>query len=452
MTDGALGRVLLTLRGVQWILGTKGDPYALLLRATGDDRAETGRRVRARGSLYWSSAEAWVTADHAVVRAALADRRLTPRPPGTAAPGGGSHGGPDGEPAPWDVPALREALPLAELPAALDREEYERLRLRAGPVLGERALRPWHAAALRAYRNRASAVGERFDLVDDVIRPATVEAARTLIGVPGHRAARFAELSAQTAGVLDATLCPPRLDTARRYRAALPELHALLAETIADAAAPGASGTSGANGGTVRTGHGRARRLADLPAPGDPAATADALTVSALLALVGVEAATTLIADATALLLDHPDQWRALRRDPGLAPAVVAETLRYAPPVRLHRLYARQDLDVAGTPVAAGEEVVLLVGAAHRDPRRHRDPDRFDIHRTDRDRGPLPDDGHLGGLVGAASRLAADAALRALAADLPELVRTGAVLRRLRSPITGGVLRFPVARQGNVRR
>ncbi|MET9374316.1 P450-derived glycosyltransferase activator [Streptomyces sp. NPDC002992] len=441
MTDGALGRVLLTLRGVQWILGTKGDPYALLLRAAGDDRAELGRSVRARGSLYWSSAEAWVTADRAVVSAALADRRLTPRPPGTAR--GEPHGDPAGEPAPWDVPTLREALPLAELPAALDREEYERLRRWADPVLGERALRPWHAAAVRAYRSRASAVGERFDLLDDLVRPATVEAARALLGLPEHRAARFAELSAQLGGVLDATLCPPRLDTARRYRAALPELHALLAETIAAADTPSVLGTPGA--------HALAGRLTTLPATDGRAAPADAMTVCALLALVGVDVATTLIADATALLLDHPDQWKALRKDPDLAPAVVAETLRYAPPVRLHRLYARQDLELAGTPVAAGEEVVLLIEAAHRDPRHHRDLDRFDIHRTAHDRHPLPDDGHLGGLVGPAARLAAEAALRALAADLPELVRTGEMVRRLRSPITGGVLRFPAARQGNVR-
>ncbi|MFI1712108.1 P450-derived glycosyltransferase activator [Streptomyces litmocidini] len=441
MTDGALGRILLTLRGVQWILGTKGDPYALLLRATGDDRAELGRSVRTRGPLYWSSAEAWVTADWAVVSAALADRRLTPRPPGTVR--GEPHGEPAGEPAPWDVPTLREALPLAELPAALDREEYERLRRWADPVLGERALRPWRAAAVRAYRSRSSAVGERFDLLDDLVRPATVEAARILLGLPEHRAARFAELSAQLAGVLDATLCPPRLDTARRYRAALPELHALLAETIAATGTPGAPGDP--------AGHALAGRLAALPAPEGRAAPADALTVCTLLALVGVDGATTLIADATALLLDHPDQWKALREDPGLAPAVVAETLRYAPPVRLHRLYACQDLELAGTPVAAGEEVVLLIEAAHRDPRHHRDPDRFDIHRTAHDRHLLPDDGHFGGLVGPVVRLAAEAALRALAADLPELVRTGETVRRLRSPITGGALRFPAARPGNVR-
>ncbi|MFJ2818974.1 MULTISPECIES: P450-derived glycosyltransferase activator [unclassified Streptomyces] len=460
MTDSALGRVLLTLRGVQWILGTKGDPYALLLRAAGDDRAELGRRVRERNPLYWSSAEAWVTGDHEVVAAALADRRLTPRPPDTGAP----IGEPAGEPAPWDVPTLREALPLAGLPVALDREEYARLRGWAAPVLGERALRRRHAAAVRAYRHRASALGERFDLMDDLIRPATVDAGRVLLGVPEHRAARFAELCGELTGVLDATLCPPRLDTARRYRAALPELQALLAETLGTSGvsgAPSASGTSGASGthGLSRTAgadtrarSGLPRRLSATPAPDGPPPPGDVLTVCALLALVGIDVATTLTGNAIALLLDHSDQWRALREDPGLTPAAVAETLRHTPPVRLHRLYARQDLELAGTRVAADEEVVLLIEAAHRDPRRHRDPDRFDIHRPAHDRHPLPEDGHAGGLVGPAARLAAEAALRALAEELPGLARTDEVLRRLRSPITGGVFRFPAARQGNVRR
>ncbi|WP_158795120.1 P450-derived glycosyltransferase activator [Streptomyces sp. NRRL S-337] len=482
MTDSALGRVLLTLRGVQWILGTKGDPYALLLRAAGDDRAELGRRVRERGPLYWSSAEAWVTADHEVVAAALADRRLTPRPPDTSGP----LGGPDGEPAPWDVPALREALPLTGLPSALDREEYERLRGWAAPVLGERALRRRHAAAVRAYRNRAASVGERFDLMDDLIRPATVDAGRVLLGVPAHRAARFSELSGQLAGALDATLCPPRLDTARRYRAALPELLALLAETLEPLDASGADGapgtpnppgtpitsnTSGSAGSprtASRTAHphyarsdagaghrsssGLPHRLSAIPTPHGPPPPEDVLTVCALLALVGVDVATTLTGNAVALLLDHPDQWRALCEDPDLAPAAVAETLRHTPPVRLHRLYAREELELAETRVAAGEEVVLLTEAARRDPRHLRDPDRFDIHRPAPERHLLPEEGNADGLVGPAARLAAEAALRAIAAELPGLTRTDEVLRRLRAPITGGVIRFPAARQGIVRR
>ncbi|MET9595413.1 P450-derived glycosyltransferase activator [Streptomyces sp. NPDC006516] len=446
MTDSTLGRVLLTLRGVQWILGTKGDPYALLLRAAGEDRAELGRRVRERGPLYWSSAEAWVTADHTVVAEALTDVRLTPRPPGTGSP----PGGPDGEPAPWDVPALREALPLTGLPVALAREEYERLRVVAAPVLGGPALRRRLGPAVRAYRHRASAVGERFDLMDDVVRPATVDASRVLLGLPEHRAERFAELCGDLSGVLDATLCPPRLDTARRYRAALPELLSLLAES-AGAKEPGQTRGTEATQGTRET-----REKPGTPGAPGPlgplGAPEDVLILSALLALVGADVAATLTGNAVALLLDHPDQWRALCEDPGLAPAAVAETLRHSPPVRLHRLYARQDLDLAGTRVPRGEEVVLLTEAAGHDPRRHKDPDRFDVHRPAHDRHALPEDGHAGAIVGPAARLAAEAALRALAAEMPGLVRNGEVLRRLRSPLTGGLFRFPAARQGNVRR
>ncbi|WP_157870020.1 MULTISPECIES: P450-derived glycosyltransferase activator [unclassified Streptomyces] len=450
MTDSALGRVLLTLRGVQWILGTKDDPYALMLRAAGDDRAELGRRVRERGPLSWSSAGAWATADHEVVTAALADRRLTPRPPGA----GPAPGEPAGEPAPWDVPSLREALPLAGLPAELDREEYERLRRWAAPVIEGAARRGRSAAAVRAYRRRASAVGERFDLMDDLLRPATVDAGRVLLGVPEHEADRFADLCGRLTGVLDATLCPPRLDTARRYDAALPELLALLRPS----ASPDGSGDPTthdarrtADPGTAAR-SGLPRRLAATPSPDGPRPPEDVLTVCALLALVGLPAAATLAGNAVELLLDRPEQWRDLCEDPGLAPAAVAETLLHAPPVRLHRLYAREDLELAGTPVAADEEVVLLTEAAHRDPRRYRDPDRFSLHRPARDRHPFSEEGRADGLVGPAVRAAAEAALRVLAEELPGLTRTDEVLRGLRSPITGGVFRFPVARQGNVRR
>lgn len=52
LTDSELGRVLLTLRGLHWIIGTKGDPYALLLRAVGDDPHRLGQRARDRGKLW----------------------------------------------------------------------------------------------------------------------------------------------------------------------------------------------------------------------------------------------------------------------------------------------------------------------------------------------------------------------------------------------------------------
>jgi cytochrome P450 len=62
----------------------------------------------------------------------------------------------------------------------------------------------------------------------------------------------------------------------------------------------------------------------------------------------------------------------------------VEEVLRYDSPVQVtSRMAMADDLVVAGMPIPRDAEVVLLLGAANRDPSRYPDPGRFDPTRTD---------------------------------------------------------------------
>jgi cytochrome P450 len=45
--------------------------------------------------------------------------------------------------------------------------------------------------------------------------------------------------------------------------------------------------------------------------------------------------------------------------------------------------FAESDAEIAGVPIRAGQLVVVLTGAANRDPRRFAEPDRFDPGRPD---------------------------------------------------------------------
>ncbi|WP_208921442.1 cytochrome P450 family protein [Streptomyces capitiformicae] len=432
LSENELGHVLLTLRGAQWIMGTKGDPYALVLRASDDDPRAVGHAARERGALFWSSAQAWVTADHEQVSAVLDDPRLTPSPSAGWVPLD------VGQPAPWVVPGLRDVLPLAGLSTELDRHEYERLRGWAASAIADTAASErWRAAAARIFLDRIDGLGERFDLMADLVRPAVVAFTGLLLGMEpqSRHGARFALLGEQAVGALDATLCPPGPDTARRLTTTMPELAGLLTEVI------GAAGDGG-----VATGDDSvvARLLGTATAHGSPL-DVDVHTVSALLATGGTELAVDLLCNAVDALLDHPDQWELLRADPGLVPAAIDETLRYAPPVRLHRLYAREEFELAGNTIAVGEEVVVLIEAAQRDPSVHEAPDRFDLRRATRARHFVHAEGVWTGLVGPLVRLQAEAGLRAIVTAVPQISRTGEVLRRLRSPLTRGVLRFPAA-------
>lgn len=384
VTDSELSDDLLTLRGVQWIMGTKNDPYALLLRAASDNPHELGRRIHERGALYWSHAGVWVTADHELAEAILLDPRLSPRSPQDA----DKEPVEEAEPMPWDFPTLSKVLPLDNAFVTMERAEYDRLE----PVIHHGSEIP------RLYEGAIRHLDGAFDLLTDFALETTAVGAANLLGLPPERHEYFAELCARSTGLLDAMMCPPQLATARTIIAAISEIRELF--------------------------------------------TDDMLAVGVLSTAVGVEVTANLICNAMAALLDHPEQWKMLYSDPDLAPAAIEETLRYAPPVRLRSLFAQEDFELAEQRVEAGQEVVVAVEAANRDLGVYTDPDRFDIGRQP---ASVLFGGLQIGLIAPMVRLQAAAALRSIATGLPEIHRTGPVLRRLRSPVTAGVLKFPVS-------
>ncbi|GHA71638.1 MULTISPECIES: cytochrome P450 [Streptomyces] len=102
-----------------------------------------------------------------------------------------------------------------------------------------------------------------------------------------------------------------------------------------------------------------------------------------LLLAAGGETTDKAIAGILANLLSHPDQLAAVRADRSLIPAAFAETLRYTPPVQMIMRQSATEVEVTGGTIPAGATVTCLIGAANRDERRYRDPDRFDIFRDD---------------------------------------------------------------------
>ena len=64
--------------------------------------------------------------------------------------------------------------------------------------------------------------------------------------------------------------------------------------------------------------------------------------------------------------------------------AAVEEMVRWDAPLQLFERWVLEDgVEIAGQPLAKGQEVAMLFGSANRDPRRFRDPDRFDSARGD---------------------------------------------------------------------
>ena len=107
----------------------------------------------------------------------------------------------------------------------------------------------------------------------------------------------------------------------------------------------------------------------------------EVLTFTSVLATAGSETTVRLIGWAGQVLADHPEQRRALAEDPSLIPAAVEELLRYESPAPGVARYVSRDVALHGQTVPEGSTLMLLLGSANRDERRHTAPDVFDIHR-----------------------------------------------------------------------
>lgn len=100
------------------------------------------------------------------------------------------------------------------------------------------------------------------------------------------------------------------------------------------------------------------------------------------LVVAGHDTTTSLIGNAVVALLDHPDQLEALA-DPGLLPGAIEELLRYCAPVP-HATFrmTTQAVDLDGSSIPAGKQVLVCLAAANRDPSRWPGPDRLDLRRA----------------------------------------------------------------------
>ena len=100
-----------------------------------------------------------------------------------------------------------------------------------------------------------------------------------------------------------------------------------------------------------------------------------------LLGSAGHETTARLICNSAVTLARHPDQRRELAVSPKLLPGAVEEFLRYDPPSQVQGRWSTRPVEMHGVTIPEDVRVLLLTGAAQRDPREYEDPDCFDIHR-----------------------------------------------------------------------
>ncbi|MFC3450794.1 cytochrome P450 [Amycolatopsis speibonae] len=237
-------------------------------------------------------------------------------------------------------------------PVVHNGQNHQRLRRAMAPAFVPARHRRLTQVMSRELENRLDALGARADLHTDLTLPMTLAVICEVTGLPVEQGVRVYELIQPLLGLLDPYVSARKADSAHEAAVELePYLSALVA-------------------GSRRT------LRDDLVSRVSTLADEEAVPALFLALAAGFDTTITLLDNMIRALLAGAE--RPVAPD---ANAVVNETLRYDPPLQLITRVARADTTVAGTRLAAGQEVMALLAAAQRDPAWFTDPDTFRLDR-----------------------------------------------------------------------
>lgn len=144
------------------------------------------------------------------------------------------------------------------------------------------------------------------------------------------------------------------------------------------------------------------------------------ISICMLLFFTGEETTVNLIGNGMLALLHHPQQMQQIKAQPMLIQSAVEEILRYDSPIQITTRIATEDVVLDDVTVRCGEKVLVVLGAANRDPAQFPEPDCFDITRVNNHHLAFADGIHY--CVGATlTRIEGEIAINALIQKLPEL-------------------------------
>ncbi|GAB2898623.1 cytochrome P450 [Streptomyces deserti] len=402
---------LRTTRALLRAFGVFGDPFAHLLMGQ-EDPYPLYARVRERGPLHRSHLGTWVIGSHQLGSRVLRDRSLFLNR---------KEGGVPGHEIMDDIPWNSSIL-------GLDPPDHTRLRRLAQPAFGPKMISKYQVEVEKLCHSLLdkTATADEFDLIENFAGPLPLLVIGELLGVPEEYHDRFIRAGRKVGPVIDGV---KSLAMARDFRAAVDDLDEVFTELIAlRATDPGDDLVS---------------RLT-LAKEDGKLTTEELLAFCTVLAVTGFETTTNLIGNAVLALTRDRTQWNMLREDPGLARAAVEETLRYDSPALQAQRVPHEDTALHGHHIRANSSVVVLIGAANRDPEVYTDPDRFDLTRRDQAEH-LSFSGGIHYCIGAPlARMEGETALRVLVERLPDLHVSGPVRRRS-SPVISGCTRLPVS-------
>lgn len=185
-----------------------------------------------------------------------------------------------------------------------------------------------------------------------------------LLGLPDDDADKLIRLGYATTTLLDGIVTPEQL---KQAGIAAMELAGYVLEHFEKASGKPESGLIGDLAARCASGE-----LDQLPALG---------IMLTLFSAAG-ESTASLLGSAAWILTDRPEIQRRLRENPELLGAFIEEALRFEPPFRGHYRHVWRDTTLGGVEVPANSHLLLMWGAANRDPAHFEAPNEFQLNRT----------------------------------------------------------------------
>jgi cytochrome P450 len=250
--------------------------------------------------------------------------------------------------------------------AAMDPPDHVRLRKLVSPAFTVRAaerLRPRTEEIANALLDAIGAAGPPAELVESLALPVPIAVICELLGVPYADRDRFR-------GWADAFMTTSS-PTGKEIRDAHAHITGYLRDLVAER--------------RDQPGDDLLSTLIAVYDEGDRLDEPELVNLAFTVLVGGFETTASQIAKGIYCLLLHPEQLAALQASPELVPGAIEEILRYislGPGGGLPWI-ARDDVELQGVTIHAGDAVVAAPGAANRDGLAFPDADRFDITRRD---------------------------------------------------------------------
>jgi cytochrome P450 len=314
----------------------------------------------------------------------------------------------------------------------LDPPEHTRMRwivAKAFQEAGMRNRRPRIQRIVDELLDAAAEHGE-IDFIAEFAYPLPVIVIAEILGLPPSEREAFKRWSDDLGALLDPGLGP---EAFQRALNSVRELHQFFADVIAE-----------------RRTRPRSDLLSVLLAAEDESGKlndSQLFSTCALLLGAGHLTTTNLMGNALWALWRHPGERRRLEQHPELIRTAVDEFLRYDGPLQATGRVATAAYPIEDKTIQPSDFVVLLLGAANRDPAEFADPDRLDVGRSPNRHVAFGQGIHhcLGRDL---ARLNTGIAIHALLRRFPEWVVTREEPPRKRNVVSRGFASLPLALGG----